>query len=126
MTPLVSYALAIQMMTAVAEDFIVFPIDADAAVFKYLVSQWRRRRGVTSSTTVMGTCPAYQKIIGMGKTAIPHILREMENEGDDPDMWFWALQAITRVDPVPAEDRGDVKRMADAWLSWARKVGYAW
>ena len=57
--------------------------------------------------------------------AIPLILRRMESEGDQPDMWFWALQSITGVDPVSANIRGNMPGMAKAGLDWARGK-YAW
>jgi len=62
----------------------------------------------------------------MGDKAIPLILRQIENEGDDPDHWFWALQAITRANPVSENARGDMREMARAWLDWAYMAGYDW
>jgi hypothetical protein len=62
----------------------------------------------------------------MGGKAIPLILQQLENNPDDPDHWFWALHALTGVDPVPAEDRGDMRGMARAWLEWAYLAGYEW
>jgi hypothetical protein len=70
-------------------------------------------------------CPSYQRIIGMGGRVVPLILREMENEGDDPDHWFWALEMITGADPVPVEAYGDTVQMAQAWHSWA-EGRYVW
>lgn len=99
---------------------------SDAALFQQLASQWRSERGATSSITQMAMCPSYQRIIGMGEKAIPLILRQLENEGDDPDHWFWALQAITREDPVPKEARGNMREMARTWLDWAYMEGYDW
>lgn len=101
-------------------------IISDAALFQQLASQWRKERGATSSITQMATCLSYQRVIGMGEKAIPLILRQLENEGDDPDHWFWALQAITREDPVPEDARGNMKEMARAWLDWAYMAGYDW
>jgi hypothetical protein len=98
----------------------------DAALFQQLVSQWHRERGATSSITQMAMCPSYQQIVGMGDKAIPLILRQIENEGDDPDHWFWALQAITRANPVSEDSRGDMREMARAWLDWAYMAGYDW
>src|SRR5205823_2029616 len=74
---------------------------SDAALFQQLVSRWRKERGATSSITRMAMCQSYQRIIGMGEKIIPLILRQLESEGDDPDHWFWALQALTRENPVP-------------------------
>jgi hypothetical protein len=91
----------------------------DAAKFQRLIRQWHHERGITSSIVEMAMCPSYQQIIGMGPVAVPLILRQMESEGDDPDMWFWALTAITNADPIPDEIRGDYVEMAKAWLEWA-------
>jgi hypothetical protein len=56
--------------------------------------------------------------IGMGWSAVPLILEEMRRE---PDQWFWALEAITEENPVPAEALGKVRAI---WryraLSWAK------
>jgi len=94
-----------------------------AARFAALADTWRRETAVISSSTELAMHPAYQQIIGMGPDAVPLILRELEQR---PAHWFWALKAITGEDPVPAEDRGRVSRMARAWLDWAKRQGYAW
>ena len=62
--------------------------------------------------------PSYQQIIGMGDMALPLILRELARE---PDHWFWALHAITGADPVEPDARGDVRKMAKAWIEWATR-----
>jgi hypothetical protein len=69
----------------------------------------------------MAMCPSYQRIIGMGPTVTPLLLRELER---DPDYWFWALKAITGTDPVPAASRGKVREMARYWLDWGKGRGY--
>lgn len=71
-----------------------------------------------SSITDMVMLPSYQKIIGMGWAAVPFILEDLQNE---PQHWFWALRAITDVDPVPQEDSGNIQKMAEAWLRWGRQ-----
>lgn len=98
---------------------------APETLFKQLVHQWREERGVSSSTTEILLCPSYQSIIGMGEQAIPLILAEMESEADDPDQWFWALQVLTRANPVAEEDEGNFMAMAQTWIAWARKR-YLW
>jgi hypothetical protein len=84
--------------------------------FSRLVSEWRGGTRYSSSTTEIAMHPAYQQIIGMGRAALPLIMKELRTK---PDHWFWALKAITGVDPVSSEDRGNIKRMAHAWLDWA-------
>ena len=67
--------------------------------------------------------PAYQRIIGMGESAIPLLLEELDAR---PDHWAWALRAITGVDPVPDASRGKLRPTADAWVKWGRDNGYEW
>jgi len=98
----------------------------DEFVFSRLVAEWRKERGATSSTSDIVLCYAYQAIIGMGQKAVPIILAQLESEGDNPDQWFWALQALTRANPVVEEDEGNYRKMARAWLNWAARNGYAW
>ena len=101
------------------------PID-DWLKFLSLVAQWQQERGALSSITEAALCPAYQAIIGMGATAVPFILAQLESEGDEPDQWFWALRAISGANPVKDQDRGNYARMAASWLQWAKTDGYAW
>lgn len=93
--------------------------------FLALVRQWRNERGAMSSITEAAVCPAYQSIIGMGYTAVPFLIAQLQSEGDDPDQWFWALKAITGADPVAEADRGDFRAMAKSWIEWAQREGYA-
>jgi hypothetical protein len=97
-----------------------------AEQFHKLTLDWHAERGATSSITEMAMCKSYLSIIAMGPAVIPLILRKMEDEGDEPDMWFVALQALTHNDPVTDASRGDFKKMADSWLAWARRSGYVW
>jgi hypothetical protein len=95
----------------------------DLQELKALAEEWRKTRQKTSSSIVkLAMHPAYQRIIGKGKAAIPFILRELQRE---PDHWFWALTAITGENPVSnQEDLGDLDAMARAWLRWGKQSGY--
>jgi hypothetical protein len=94
--------------------------------FQKLVKEWNVECGTTSSPIEMATCPAYQKILAMGKPAVRFILRQLESEGDDPDHWFWALNKLTGEDPVAPEDRGNLRKMSAAWLQWGRNNRHVW
>ena len=59
----------------------------------------------------------------MGSDAIPFILAELEREIDH---WFCALYAITEADPVPEENRGNMKKMVAAWIEWGKMKGHKW
>lgn len=91
--------------------------------FSELAAIWKQERGPISSVAKMVMHPAYQQIIGMGPAVVPCLLRELERE---PDHWFWALKAITGIDPVPPESRGKLQAMASAWIGWGREQGYQW
>lgn len=115
-----------------SDRWITFPVAAEhrrrasaasgqEALFSDLFAEWKGATKVTSSLTEIVTHPAYQRIIGMGPSALPFIIRSLERE---PDHWFWALRAITGDDPVQPEDRGRLRRMAAAWLEWAREHGW--
>jgi hypothetical protein len=65
--------------------------------------------------------PAYQKIIGMGDRALGFIFEDMVKE---PEHWFWALEYITRHDPVPNDVKGDIEAETKFWLAWATTQGY--
>jgi len=88
--------------------------------FLRLAKKWKDATVFSSSVLEMATHPAYQQIIGMGACAVPFILDELARR---PDHWFWALKAITAEDPVLEEDRGDLVKMAQAWLRWAEEKG---
>jgi hypothetical protein len=96
--------------------------------FQNLVKQWRDERGARSSITDSAMLPAYQKIIGMGHSAVPLILGQLKSEGDQPDQWFWALMAITGQNPVKSEDQGNFREMARAWIQWGEENAdaYIW
>jgi hypothetical protein len=91
--------------------------------FHELVATWKRERGPHSSSARLAEHPAYQQIIRMGPAVVPLLLCELERQ---PDHWFRALAALTNADPVPAESRGKVREMAEAWLRWGREQGYQW
>ena len=94
-------------------------IQNDSVMFNLLLHRWYRERGITSSLSEMTMCPSYLNIIAMGPAATPLILKQLKREGDDPDHWFAALEAVTGHDPVPEDIYGDTVRMAEAWFKWA-------
>jgi hypothetical protein len=89
--------------------------------FKRLLAEWKEQATFLSSATQMAMLPQYQQIIGMGKPAIPLILNELK---DRPTHLFWALKAISGMDPVPAKDRGHIDKMIKAWIKWGRQKNY--
>ena len=91
-------------------------------LFTQLARRWKHDTAFQSNVTTKAMHPAYQRIIGMGREAIPLILEEFQS--GHLDDWFWALTAITGANPITEDIAGDVERMAEAWLQWGRAKGY--
>jgi len=92
-------------------------------VFHSLAAKWQEETRFVSSTNKMCSHPYYQQIIGLGEPVIPLLLKGLEQK---TGRWFWALQAISRENPVPMESQGKTKEMIAAWLHWGRTKGIEW
>lgn len=88
--------------------------------FQDLADQWREQTGHMSSAISFTQNPAYLRIIAMGPAVVPFILEDLERTRSH---WFVALRLITDENPLKAEDKGNVRRMADAWIGWGRERG---
>ncbi|MGC1306369.1 MAG: hypothetical protein WA885_04010 [Phormidesmis sp.] len=89
--------------------------------FQTLASQWKHDTRHVSLMSDIVLNKAYQQIIGMGKPAIPLLLKALKEQ---PDHWFWALRSITGENPISPDDRGHLPKMAEAWLKWGKAHGY--
>jgi hypothetical protein len=89
--------------------------------FWSLLNRWRSETEHLSSSSQITAHSAYQGIIGLGQEALPLLLQELERSHDGH--LSKALTAITGAHPVPPEDRGNIKKVAEAWLRWARETG---
>jgi hypothetical protein len=89
-----------------------------------LLARWRDETGHYSSSSRMTAHPACQGIIALGRPALPALFRDLEQTGDGH--LALALSTITGEQPVPAEDRGRIREVAEAWLRWARQKGQRW
>lgn len=89
--------------------------------FERLARSWKESIGPTSSIHKMSMHSSYQQIIAMGYPAVSLILEELQRE---PNHWFWALRVITGADPVQLENQGNIREMANDWLTWGRNRGF--
>ena len=89
-----------------------------------LLTRWRQETAYLSASTRLTAHPAYQELITLGPAALPYLFRDLEQTGDGH--LSKALVAITGAHPVPAEERGQVRKIAATWLRWARENGYQW
>jgi len=86
--------------------------------FQSLVREWREGTAYISNLEKIVMHPAYQRIIGLGRNALPFILRELRQK---PDHWFWALKAINGSDV--AEHSQTIELAAARWISWGVSNG---
>ena len=91
--------------------------------FRRLAAVWQAETAYVSSSSELVAHPAFQEIVGMGPAIIPLLLRELANRTGH---WHRALRRITGADPVPAADRGNIDKAAEAWLRWGKEHGYEW
>ena len=87
--------------------------------FNELAQLWYRETRMLSSVQQIVLHPAYQKIIGMGKDALPLIFRELKRSRGH---WLWALAMITRQDRAKPGQK--FTEAVDSWLAWGREMGY--
>ena len=99
------------------------PAESLEEKFRRLAATWLSETAYVSSSSDLVAHPAFQEIVGMGRAAIPFVLRELENRTGH---WHRALRRITGVDPVPLVDRGSIDQAAEAWLRWGKEQGYEW
>jgi len=88
-----------------------------AAVFAAAEREWKDETAFVSNPAQKFLHPAYARIIGLGRPAIPLILRSMMKEPSD---WFYALRALTGENPVPDQMAGDMVAMTATWILWGR------
>jgi hypothetical protein len=91
--------------------------------FGRLSAAWHRDTDYLSSMEDAESHPAWQEIVRLGPDVVPLLLRDLENNHTH---WFAALEAITGARPVPVAAAGNIPRMAEAWLRWAKDNGYRW
>lgn len=80
--------------------------------------RWKKETAYSSSLSDKYLHPSYARIIGLGPSVVPLILKSLRKEPSD---WFYALRALTGANPVSSSDAGDMHRMATAWLRWGEE-----
>ena len=109
-------------MLAAEDGWILEPTSREQIItFVALANQWHDETDMHSSLSRITSHPAYLRIIGMGEPVLPLIIRDLQERGGS---WYAALRAITGASPVSVDARGNVPRMKDAWIRWARDHAY--
>jgi hypothetical protein len=91
--------------------------------FEQLAEEWEKGVAYLSDSTLREAHPAYRAIIALGPAVVPLLLGDLERTHRH---WFAALMELTGANPVPPEDAGRIRRMAEAWIRWGREKGYSW
>jgi len=87
--------------------------------FHKLVRQWEDETSFHSSLGEIFTNEAYQRIMAMGRDALPWIFSELQRR---PRHWFYALEKIVGHDVAAgAENFGKARAV---WLKWGRDKNY--
>jgi hypothetical protein len=91
--------------------------------FRRLAAAWHKDTDYVSSMEKANKHPAYQEIMGLGHGVVPFLLRDL---ADNHTHWFTALGEITGARPTSPAIAGNIPKMAEAWLRWAKENGYHW
>jgi len=97
-------------------------VNAEALEREFLeqAERWDRETTFLSSTPKKVLHESYQRIMAMGPDVVPFLLRDLQRTGRS---WFWALRHLTRTNPVPIEDQGNIDKMIDDWVTWGKREG---
>jgi hypothetical protein len=93
--------------------------DKKELFYEYL-NKWRVETSLKSNPRDIILNTNYQLIIGLGEEILPVLLEEIKTK---PTNLFHALKMISRADPTTNEDRKDILKMVDSWLTWGRNQG---
>jgi hypothetical protein len=97
------------------------PAETVEVRFRRLEAIWTRETGYLSNPDEIIQHPAFQEITRIGEAVVPLMLHDLQ---DRPRLWVWALPDITGADPVAEADRGNIAKMAAAWLRWGKEHGF--
>jgi len=87
------------------------------AEFRALTKQWKRETAIAGNLSKIVMHPAYQRIMAMGKDAIPLILKDLSKEQGH---WFWALHNLVPPGDDPAAGTTTIRDATRAWLEWGK------
>jgi hypothetical protein len=108
-----TYRIYFSLLNKVAEQQVESDADDVREEFERLKEAWEEKSEYMSVLTDMVLLQEYQRIIGLGRPAVPLLIEELRNGGDH---WFWALVAITGRDH--AEGAKNYDEAVARWIDW--------
>ena len=85
--------------------------------FMILKDKWVEDILFVSSGNEIISNGAYKKIITKGVTVLPWIFRDLAKSSNH---WFFALEQITGENPINPNNVGEIEKMKNDWLQWAK------
>jgi hypothetical protein len=90
-----------------------------ALEFQDLAVKWHEDTEDLASSARVVAHPAYLRIIGLGTSILPQLLRDLRDNGG---LWFPALEAITGVTLGTAGERQRYRDLRQLWLAWGHEA----
>ncbi|MEO6613631.1 MAG: hypothetical protein ABIT05_12650 [Chitinophagaceae bacterium] len=86
--------------------------------FDSLKLLWLEETKYSSNVFLTTNHPAHLTIVQLGEQVLPLLIEELQNNSNH---WFFTLNQITGVTPIPPEHVGDVELMRNDWINWANE-----
>jgi hypothetical protein len=84
--------------------------------FEALADAWRRENSHVSSPTRATAAPSYRAIVALGPAVVPVLIRAIQAK--PYENWHSALCELTKTNPVPRSQAGNIAAIAQAWKQW--------
>lgn len=88
--------------------------------FLDLKNQWWEDTKFLSDINEMNKHESVAEFIKAGEEILPLIFNDIKNETNTH--WFYVLQSITGVNPVPKKHRGYIQTMNRDWVIWYNEI----
>lgn len=85
--------------------------------FDLLKNLWLQETKMSSNIYHTINHPAHLQIIQLGSEVLPYILKDLKEHSNH---WFYTLNIMTEQNPVKEENVGNVTKMTEDWIEWAR------
>lgn len=96
----------------------------DFETFKQMAHSLERLTAHLSLSNQVRKFPAYRNLLAAGESVRPFII-DMLRDGDRWPVWFMLLRELTPdMNPVSKEDKGNLEKMAQAWIRLAEVKGW--
>lgn len=99
-------------------------MDISEAKFNELADRWDRETVNLSSVHEICRHEAYQQMVKTGKAGIQFAINRLKTNNEKTFDMTILLCDLTGISPWPKKDNGRVKKMAAAWLRWAKENGH--